>query len=40
MPLTRLNIVELIPMPSANVSTATAVKAGFFASIRRPYFTS
>ena len=31
----RLKIVVLTPMPSASVSTATAVKPGFFTSIRK-----
>ena len=31
-----LKIAVLAPMPSARVSTAMAVNAGFFASIRRP----
>src|SRR6266516_5095860 len=34
-PLTRLNIAVLAPMPSASVSTATAVKPGFFSSWRK-----
>jgi hypothetical protein len=33
---TTLKIAVLAPMPSANVNTATAVKPGFFASIRAP----
>ena len=33
---TTLKIAVLSPMPSASVSTAAAVKAGFFASMRRP----
>ena len=35
-----LKTVELAPIPSASVSTATAVKPGFFASMRKPYFRS
>ena len=37
---TTLNTAVLAPMPSASVSTATAVKPGFFASMRRPNFRS
>src|SRR5215510_14178522 len=33
-------MAELAPMPTASVSIATAVKAGFFLSIRSAYFKS
>ena len=33
-------MAELAPMPTANVRIATAVKAGFFFSIRSAYFKS
>jgi len=36
----RLKIAVFAPIPSASDSTATAAKAGFFASMRRPYFKS
>src|SRR6185503_11029462 len=35
-----LKIAELAPMPTASVRIATAVKAGFFLSIRSAYFKS
>src|SRR5271155_3794080 len=35
-----LKIAVFAPIPSARVSTAIAVNAGFFASIRIPYFKS
>ena len=34
--LIQLKIVLFAPIPSASVITATAVKPGFFASIRKP----
>ena len=39
-PLITLKITAFAPMPSAKVSTATAVKPGFFANMRRPNFRS
>ena len=39
-PLTTLKIAVLAAIPSPSVMTATAVKPGFFASMRRPYFKS
>lgn len=33
---TKLNIAVFAPMPRASVATATAVKPGFFPSIRNP----
>ncbi len=35
-PLSRENIAVFAPMPRASVATATAVKPGFFDSIRNP----
>src|SRR2546425_11677689 len=35
MAFTKLNIAVVAPMPSASVSTATAVKPGFFSSWRK-----
>src|ERR1700742_2484441 len=37
MPLTMLNMVALIPMPSASVITAIVVNPGFFTNCRKPY---
>jgi hypothetical protein len=37
MPLTMLNIVALIPIPNASVSTAIVVNPGFFSNCRKPY---
>ena len=39
-PSTKLKMAVFAPMPSASVSTATAVKPGAFSSERRPYRTS
>ncbi len=36
----KLKMAELAPMPMASEQTATAVNAGFFASILTAYFTS
>src|SRR5437879_5764983 len=36
-PYTTVKIAVLAPMPRASVKTATAVKPGFFASIRKAY---
>ena len=38
--LITLNIAVLAPMPSASVSTATALKPGFFSNWRRANFKS
>src|SRR6266849_2356945 len=38
--LTKLKIAVFAPIPSASVSTATAVNPGFLLSMRRPYRTS
>src|SRR6266404_3657207 len=40
MALTKLKIAVFAPIPSASVSTATAVKPGFFNSWRKPNFKS
>src|SRR6185503_5769896 len=40
MALTKLKIAVLPPMPSASVSTAMAVKPGFFSSWRKANFRS
>src|SRR5881275_1971767 len=40
MAFTKLNIAVFAPMPSASVSTATAVKPGFFSSWRMANFRS
>src|SRR5439155_255563 len=40
MALTKLKIAVFAPMPRASVSTAIAVKAGFFSNIRTAYFKS
>src|SRR5438046_3545520 len=40
MVLTKLNMAVLAPMPSARVSTATAVKPGFFSNCRKANFKS
>ena len=37
---TKLNMAVFAPMPSASVSTATAVKPGFFSSWRKANFRS
>jgi hypothetical protein len=34
MPSTRLNIADVVPMPSAKVSAATAVNVGRLRSVR------
>ena len=39
-PFTTLKIALFAPMPSTSVSTATAVKPGFFSSIRNANFKS
>src|SRR2546426_11249182 len=39
-PLTTLKMAVFAPMPIASVSTATAVKPGFFSSWRKAYFKS
>jgi hypothetical protein len=40
MALTKLKMAVFAPMPSASVSTATAVKPGFFTSWRKANFSS
>src|SRR6185436_14525925 len=40
IPLTKLNMVLMAPIPSANESTATEVSPGLFLSIRAPYLVS
>src|SRR5438477_4866704 len=40
MVFTKLNMALFAPMPSASVSTATAVKPGFFSSWRKANFRS
>ena len=37
---TKLNMAVFAPMPSASVSTATAVKPGFFSNWRKANFKS
>src|SRR6185295_7785869 len=40
IPLTKLKMVLIAPIPSANESTATEVSPGLFLSIREPYLVS